>query len=182
MNEVQNWNQLKTARKQAFSLCPSQCVFDWSNNRMSIGQMNRSKTNLITMYRSPPKTVRPKDNPRQLRLTCHLELRDEQGSWGFKAEEGDSQDKKGKCLVIRWLTCYTDRSFWLQSCLLAVASFLGQAPYLNSLTSFKEEVKVSLESAGSWLPSAQNSARAKGAHFGGDLLWTPAESMWRSGR
>lgn len=52
---------------------------------------------------------------KQLRLICHCALRNEIGAWGFKAQVSDSQDdKKSRHLVIRCLSCHTDRSFRLK--------------------------------------------------------------------
>lgn len=47
----------------------------------------------------------------QLRFMCHPELRNGIGSWGFKGEEGNSQDDKSRYLVIRCLSCHTDWYF-----------------------------------------------------------------------
>lgn len=46
-----------------------------------------------------------------MRIICHPELRNEIGSWGFKGEEDNSQGNKSRCLVIRCLSCHTDRAF-----------------------------------------------------------------------
>ena len=43
---------------------------------------------------------------------CRPELKNEIGTWGFKGEEGDSQDdKKGRCGVMRCLPCHAHGSF-----------------------------------------------------------------------
>lgn len=62
--------------------------------------------------REPCEKYETQGQVRQWRLICHPELKNEIGARAFKAWVGDSQDdKKSRCLVIRCLSCHTDRSF-----------------------------------------------------------------------
>lgn len=62
--------------------------------------------------------------------------------WGFKGEEGKSQeDEKRRCLVLRCLPCQRDKKLSL-----VIALFLS-GPYLNPFRQWRE-IKGFLESAG----------------------------------
>lgn len=106
----------------------------------------------------------------------HSELRMRWGTWGFREEEGHSQDnEKSSCSVSRCLPCPVDRS---SKVIVGDNASMGKAPNLKFS---KGEVRVSPESVGSRLPSAQNNSHAKCTSWD-DLVWTStvpsSETSW----
>lgn len=65
----------------------------------------------LCAYRRPHKDNETKGQVGQLRLIYYFDLRNRIRTWSFKGQEGNSQDKKSRCLIIICLSNHTDRSF-----------------------------------------------------------------------
>ena len=86
--------------------------FGWSNNQIDIVQVNGLEINLIS-YVLDPQGFETQEQAGWLRIICHAELRNGVGVWGFKGEEGNSQEnQKSRCLVIRCLPCFRIKIFF----------------------------------------------------------------------